>query len=215
MNTGFINDSINYLGNVSGSLCSSGKHETLNKQEVIHIEDIKAFRRWTIIYPIYFDSKRSIKTGRKVPINMAIIDPLAKTIADGAKALGFSCVFEPDKTHPKDWTNPGRVRIFFKENGIPVHKFLKTKKALYHAISRYLQENPITDVTSTDIFMPGCDKPFSLPDSPKGVIMGQVLPLNSPALVNDELLEKMFKDITKGQKQDIEQTKQKKEKKRK
>ncbi|KAG4301507.1 hypothetical protein PCK1_002220 [Pneumocystis canis] len=92
----------------------------------IYVENTQSFRRWMILYPIYFDAKRSIKGGRKVLVNMAVMNPLAKTIANGAKALGFSCIFEPNKTHPKDWANPGRIRIFFKDNGIPVHSSLKT-----------------------------------------------------------------------------------------
>jgi len=31
--------------------------------------------------------------------------------------LGLKTVFEPAKTHPKDWSNPGRVRVLVKEGG--------------------------------------------------------------------------------------------------
>ncbi|KAG5439501.1 hypothetical protein PCANB_002075 [Pneumocystis canis] len=181
----------------------------------IYTENIENFRRWTILYPIYFDARRSIKGGRKVPANMAVINPLAKTIADGAKTLGFSCIFEPNKTHPKDWANPGRIRIFFKENDIPVHSSLKTKKDLYQALSNYLQTNPTIKTTPMEVPIPGFNKPPSPPNVPKGVLMGDILPLNSPALVSDEFLENLLKDMFKEQKHDIKQPKRKKEKKKK
>lgn len=36
---------------------------------------------------------------------------------DAVQLLGLDTVFEPGKTHPKDWSNPGRVRVLVKENG--------------------------------------------------------------------------------------------------
>ncbi|KAG5519840.1 hypothetical protein PMAC_000115 [Pneumocystis sp. 'macacae'] len=184
-----------------------------SSSKTVYIENAKAFRKWTVLYPIYFDVKRSIKGGRKVPINMAVADPLAKTIANGAKSLGFLCILESNKTHPKDWANPGRIRIFFKEDGKYVHESLKTKKTLYKALSNYLQANPTK--MPMEISTLSSNKLLPSSDVPKGVAMGSILPLNSPALVNDEFLEKMLKDITKEQKQVTEQPKQKKEKKKK
>lgn len=97
----------NNVTDVSNSFFSAEEHSILSKHsfssktcdidpssKTVYIENTKAFRRWTIIYPIYFDVKRSIKEGRKVPVNMAVANPLAKTIANGAKSLGFLCIFE-------------------------------------------------------------------------------------------------------------------------
>ncbi len=44
-------------------------------------------------------------------------NPLAREMVDAVQALGLSVVFEPGKTHPKDWSNPGRVRVLVKEGG--------------------------------------------------------------------------------------------------
>ncbi|EMR11055.1 hypothetical protein PNEG_00653 [Pneumocystis murina B123] len=190
-------------------------YEDTDTSKIIYIENTKEFRRWSILYPLYFDSRRSIKAGRKVPISKAVTNPLANIMANGAKVLGFSCIFEPNKTHPKDWANPGRIRILFKENGIPSHVSLKTKKALYLALSSYLQANPTTKMSPMKVPVSGFNKPPSLPDIPKGILMGDILPLNSPALVSDEFLENFSKDMTKEQKCNINRSKQKKEKKKK
>lgn len=200
---------------VSDSIFSTEDKILKSPSKIIYIEDTKEFHRWSILYPVYFDLRRSIKAGRKVPINMAIINPLAKTLADGAKELGFSCIFEPNKTHPKDWANPGRIRILFKKNGIPIHNSLKTKKALYLALSTYLQANPTTKTSPMNAYVPKPDKFPSLPNIPKGIIMGDILPLNSPALVSDEFPENLVKETTKEQKCYTEQSKQKKKKKKK
>ncbi len=47
----------------------------------------------------------------------AVSNPLAREIVDAVQMLGLKTVFEPAKTHPKDWSNPGRVRVLVKENG--------------------------------------------------------------------------------------------------
>lgn len=45
-------------------------------------------------------------------------NPLAREIVDAVAGLGLDVVFEPGKMHPKDWGNPGRVRILLKEDGV-------------------------------------------------------------------------------------------------
>ena len=46
---------------------------------------------------------------------MAVANPLAREIVDAVAGLGVKVAFEPGKTHPKDWANPGRVKVFLKE----------------------------------------------------------------------------------------------------
>ncbi|QSL65211.1 hypothetical protein MERGE_002518 [Pneumocystis wakefieldiae] len=195
--------------------CHKTFYEETDASNIVYIENTKEFHRWSILYPLYFDSRRSIKGGRKVPISKAVENPLANTLANGAKALGFSCIFESNKTHPKDWANPGRIRILFKQNGIPSNVSFKTKKALYLGLSSYLQANPTTKMSPMKVPVPGFNKPPSPPDIPKGILMGDILPLNSPALISDEFLENISKDMTKEQRSSIERPKQKKDKKKK
>jgi signal recognition particle subunit SEC65 len=49
--------------------------------------------------------------------SMAVLNPLARDIVDAVAGLGVKVAFEPGKTHPKDWANPGRVKVFLKEPG--------------------------------------------------------------------------------------------------
>lgn len=37
---------------------------------------------------------------------------------DAVAGLGLHVVFEPGKMHPRDWGNPGRVRVLVKEEGV-------------------------------------------------------------------------------------------------
>lgn len=74
-------------------------------------------KHWQCLYPIYFDSSRSRAEGRRVGKAQAVPNPLAREIVDACQGLGLSIVFEPGKMHPKDWANPGRVRILLKEHG--------------------------------------------------------------------------------------------------
>jgi len=72
------------------------------------VGDYKSFQ---CLYPVYFDAARTRAQGRRVAGSKAVRNPLAREIADACGALGIQTVFEPGKTHPKDWCNPGRVRV--------------------------------------------------------------------------------------------------------
>lgn len=74
-------------------------------------------KHWQCLYPVYFDSTRTRAEGRRVSKEQAVLNPLAREIAKAVAQQGLNVVFEPAKLHPKDWSNPGRVRIVIKENG--------------------------------------------------------------------------------------------------
>ena len=74
-------------------------------------------KKYQCLYPLYFDANRSRAQGRRVGKEFAVRNPLAREIVDAVQLLGLDTVFEPGKTHPKDWSNPGRVRVLVKENG--------------------------------------------------------------------------------------------------
>ena len=48
---------------------------------------------------------------------IAVPNPLAREIVDAVQLMGLKTVFEPGKMHPKDWSNPGRIRVGLKEGG--------------------------------------------------------------------------------------------------
>lgn len=83
-------------------------------------------KSYQCIYPIYFDASRSREEGRRVGKDLAVKNPLARDIVDalqqisGQVHVALQIVFEPSKCHPKDWANPGRVKILIKKDGKPV-----------------------------------------------------------------------------------------------
>lgn len=72
-------------------------------------------RHYQCLYPVYFDKTRSRAEGRKVGAELAVENPLARDIVDAVQMLGLKAGLEPEKLHPKDWANPGRVRVLLKD----------------------------------------------------------------------------------------------------
>lgn len=71
----------------------------------------KGAERWTMVYPVYVNSLKSVSDGRKVPKSLAVPSPAAVYLAEAAKALGLPTVYEPDKRHPRDPLTFGRIRV--------------------------------------------------------------------------------------------------------
>ncbi|GAA6048455.1 hypothetical protein JCM3770_003765 [Rhodotorula araucariae] len=99
-----------------------------------------SFSRWDTLYPIYIDAKRPQQDGfRRVNAQLALQWPLAEQMAKACRMLGFDVVFEPSKTHPKDWDNPGRVKVQLKDaEGRPRVAAIKNKKVLLARICTLL-----------------------------------------------------------------------------
>lgn len=78
------------------------------------------------IYPVYFDETRSREGGRRVSKADAVPNPLAREIVDALAHIGntlgvaLQIALDPMKTHPKDWANPGRVKVEIKKDGKPI-----------------------------------------------------------------------------------------------
>lgn len=86
-------------------------------------------KHFQCIYPVYFDKSRSRAEGRKVGSQLAVENPLARDIVDAVQMLGLKAGLEPEKLHPKDWANPGRVRVQLKdENGKLLNSRIKNSK---------------------------------------------------------------------------------------
>ncbi|CAG8496426.1 10255_t:CDS:2 [Funneliformis mosseae] len=86
----------------------------------IPTDDSSAYKSWICLYPVYFDSTKTVQQGRKVIKDIASPHPLAKDVAEAVKNIGLNSLYEPHKTHPRDWENPGRVRVqLFTENKRP------------------------------------------------------------------------------------------------
>ena len=78
-------------------------------------------------------------------------NPLARELVEARQhignelRIGLQIDFEPSKCHPKDWANPGRVRVLIKTDGKPVSAKLASKHQLYKLVADYLKRHPTTE----------------------------------------------------------------------
>ena len=153
-------------------------------------------KHYQCLYPIYFDKTRSRAEGRKVGSELAVENPLARDIVDAVQMLGLNVGFEPEKLHPKDWANPGRVRVLLKnEEGNLVNPRIKNSKFtclpvyiaiavfnvallrapcltiiiehhLYILVAQYLKAHPTTEESPYRLRIRGLPMPEKLPAAP-------------------------------------------------
>ncbi|TFY59909.1 hypothetical protein EVJ58_g5486 [Rhodofomes roseus] len=104
------------------------------------VTDITPYKKWTCVYPIYIDAKRPHGTGeRRIARSKSLWWPLSRDIADAASRLGLGTLHEMNKAHPRDWDNPGRVRVQWKKDGRLVDPSISTKKQLLEKIANQIQ----------------------------------------------------------------------------
>ncbi|ETI19780.1 hypothetical protein G647_08793 [Cladophialophora carrionii CBS 160.54] len=162
-------------------------------------------KHYQCIYPIYFDSTRSKSQGRRVSKGLAIPNPLAWQILCAIRfSIGenvFRVVFEPDKTHPKDWANPGRVKIQLKDFDAankPVSRHVQSKAHLYSIIGKWLVEHPTTKETPLELKLPGLPVPEKFLESeivvPRGWKMNTILPVHSNAVSGGGVKDNFFQE---------------------
>ncbi|GAA5990671.1 hypothetical protein JCM5350_001841 [Sporobolomyces pararoseus] len=126
------------------------------------------FKGWDMIYPIYVDTKQPQQAsgGRRVSKSVGLEWPLAEQMAKACRMIGYETVFEPLKCHPKDWANPGRIRVQLKKpDGTPTIPSITTKRILLKRICDSLRSH-----------QPRAIPPSTLPP------IEQRLPPNSPAV---------------------------------
>ncbi|PVH97093.1 hypothetical protein DM02DRAFT_631437 [Periconia macrospinosa] len=163
--------------------------------------DREKSKHYQCLYPVYFDKSRTRAEGRRVGAELAVENPLAREMADAVASLGLSVVFEPDKLHPKDWSNPGRIRVLIKQKGQVVAPNIRNKHHLYILVSKYLKNNPTQKNSPFRLPIRGVPMPKEMPEPavPKGWKMNTILPLHSPALtgggVSDNFLQDMMAEM--------------------
>lgn len=98
-------------------------------------------KKWVTVYPIYFDAKRRFEKGcRRVAYQEACLWPKSDEIERAAATLTLMHAHEPRKAHPRDWENPGRVKVqLFTDEGKPLNQKIQTKKSLLRAIAPIIQ----------------------------------------------------------------------------
>ncbi|OQV05907.1 hypothetical protein CLAIMM_10563 [Cladophialophora immunda] len=164
-------------------------------------EEIKRFQT---LYPVYFDSTRSKRQGRRVSAQLAIPNPLAWQVLCAVRfAVGedvFQMAFEPEKTHPKDWANPGRVKLRLKDpdTHAPLDSRIQSKAHLYTVVGRWLKEHPTTKESPLELRLPGLPVPENFLESPvpvpRGWKMGSILPVHSSAVSGGGVRDDFFKE---------------------
>lgn len=109
-------------------LSGNGGMPQMDQKERLRLEreQQEKSKAYQCLYPVYFDASRSREDGRRVGKELAVRNPLARDLVDALQHVGaqvgvqLQIVFEPSKCHPKDWANPGRVRVLVKKEGKPV-----------------------------------------------------------------------------------------------
>ncbi|RDW94472.1 signal recognition particle protein Sec65 [Coleophoma crateriformis] len=160
-------------------------------------EDESKYKDFQCLYPVYFDKNRTRAEGRRVGKELAVENPVAREIANACARLGLESCFEMMKTHPKDWGNPGRVKVKLKGGR---NSMVKNKHHLYILVAQHLQANPTTIGHSTQIRMPGLPvpdpkKPFPHPAVPKGWKLNSIVPYYSAAMSGGGVSDNMFRDM--------------------
>jgi len=161
-------------------------------------EEAKQYNGFQCLYPVYFDATRSRAEGRRVSSSVAVKNPLSRDIAQACSQLGLQVLLEPHKFHPKDWANPGRVRVKIDGSTAPQ---VKNKHHLFISVARFLQQHPTTEespalrMTVPGLPLPEEDKPWPRPSVPRGWKVGELLPVISPAMTGGGISEGMFKEM--------------------
>ncbi|KAK1245245.1 hypothetical protein MKX08_004874 [Trichoderma sp. CBMAI-0020] len=163
--------------------------------------DRSAFNNHQCLYPVYFDASRTRAEGRRVSSALAVKNPLAREIANACSRLRLQTLLEPEKIHPKDWSNPGRVKVALKKD--KASAAIANKHHLYVLVAKHLRENPTTEnspglrLRFGNQMQPPEDKPYPKPAVPRGWKMNEYLPYLSAAMTGGGVSENLFKDMMK------------------
>lgn len=163
-------------------------------QKQFNEEEMEQLKSLQLIYPCYFDKNRSHKEGRRVSKDLAISNPIAKTIADACVSLHLICVYEPEKTHPQDWGNPGRIRVALKHDGKPESILVNNKRHLLTQIAKYLKNHETSLDTIKSLPKPQDFGNFEQKEIPKvkGFKMNTIVPVFSRFTLGHPITQSIY-----------------------
>eukprot|EP00026_Physarum_polycephalum_P009861 Phypoly_transcript_09998.p1 GENE.Phypoly_transcript_09998~~Phypoly_transcript_09998.p1 ORF type:complete len:134 (+),score=20.29 Phypoly_transcript_09998:926-1327(+) len=96
-------------------------------------------KKWKIIYPCYLSSKRSANEGRQVPKEYCVENPTLQGMFEVLKTFGLPFEIELNKTHPRDFGVPGRIKVrIYSDDHKPLNPEIKTKQDLLRKIGKAL-----------------------------------------------------------------------------
>uniref|UniRef100_A0A915CX52 Signal recognition particle 19 kDa protein n=1 Tax=Ditylenchus dipsaci TaxID=166011 RepID=A0A915CX52_9BILA len=91
--------------------------------------------RWTVIYPLYINSKKTVAQGRRIIKEKCVENPTVAEMADIVNHAGLKCKLEAKKMHPRDPTREanmqGRIRVQLKnDDGSSCNDLFPTRDSL-------------------------------------------------------------------------------------
>ncbi|XP_077251334.1 signal recognition particle 19 kDa protein-like isoform X2 [Tasmannia lanceolata] len=93
--------------------------------------DVPNIKRWTVFYPVYINSKKTLAEGRRISTSKACENPTCVEIADSCNFLKLPFAIEIDKAYPRDFMQRGRVRVSLKkEDGTLYNPAISSRKQL-------------------------------------------------------------------------------------
>lgn len=82
-----------------------------------------------IVWPVYFDSSKTRKEGRKIPKSVAVSNPNLAELQRAAEWLGMKPEVEVNAAHPiVPWRKTGRIRV--QKSGLKMQTLLKIAKEI-------------------------------------------------------------------------------------
>lgn len=105
--------------------------------------DESKYKDFQCIYPVYFDKSKSRAEGRRVGKENAVENPMAREIVTACGRLRLETLFEPAKFHPKDWSNPGRIKVKVKGSNNPLVQSSMFKSPPFCAVLTNNRTSPI------------------------------------------------------------------------
>jgi len=72
-------------------------------------------KKWTVVYPVYLNSKKTCAEGRKIAKAKSVENPTAHDLAEACKLLGLQCELEVrkiEKSYRLDFFPPSCTHTF-------------------------------------------------------------------------------------------------------
>ena len=93
-------------------------------------------KRWTVVYPHYLNSARSVSEGRRVPLRFALERPSVADVVEACQSIQLPFALEQDKSYSRDahssgGSGRGRVRVqLYAADHSPLSSDVRSKQQL-------------------------------------------------------------------------------------
>ncbi|XP_062143485.1 signal recognition particle 19 kDa protein [Alnus glutinosa] len=100
-------------------------------------------KKWTVFYPVYINSKKTVADGRRISLTNACENPTCVEISDCCAHLKLPNAVEIDKAYPRDFMQVGRVRVLLKrEDGTLCNPAISSRKQLMLRVAELVPRHP-------------------------------------------------------------------------